>query len=153
MGAMIRLTLLLSAVVIIGCGGAGLDASPTPTQPLDLDEATTRLWSSWAETAQQIASATEEQYRSATLTLALAREDQQRAQALSEEIRNAETADELVLKLADDLDALVGALDFGLEIAKNVGITVIDIAIPTLEDAYAELALDANALSEMLQAR
>ncbi len=150
---MIRQAVLLSVLVIVSCGGAGLDANPTPTQPLDLDESTIRLWSSWAATAQQLARDTEEQYGSATLTPTLARGHQQRARALSKEIRGAETTDELTLKLADDLDALVKALDFGLELAENVGIPVIGVEVPTLEDAYAELAQDASALSERLQAR
>ncbi len=80
-----------------------------------------------------------------------AEEQQKRARALVEEIRSMEPSDELVLRLADDLDELVEALEFALEYARNAGFPIIRIQIPSLEDALSQLAEDATALSKMLE--
>jgi len=81
-----------------------------------------------------------------------AAEQKERAEMLAEEIRSRESSNELVLRLADDLDEVVGALEFGLQYAENAGLPVIAIVIPILEDALSQLAEEATALSEMLEA-
>ena len=145
---MIRSVLTLFLLMIIGCGGT----SPTPTQTLDLDPETARLWAGWAAEAGQIANRTNQMYRSGTMLPAQAAEQKERAEMLAEEIRSRESSNELVLRLADDLDEVVGALEFGLQYAENTGRLIINIVLPNLPDALTQLAEDANALSEMLEA-
>ncbi|MCH8921279.1 MAG: hypothetical protein IIA23_11345 [Chloroflexi bacterium] len=71
---------------------------------------------------------------------------------MAEEIRSGESSNELVLRLADDLDEIVGALEFGLQYAENTGRLIVNIVLPNLPDALTQLAEDATALSEMLEA-
>ena len=79
-------------------------------------------------------------------------QQQERARILAERIRSTESSNELVLRLADDLDEVVGALEFGLQYAENSGLLIINIVLPNLPDALTQLAEDATALSEMLEA-
>ena len=138
--------------MIIGCGGTSLAPSPTPTQTLDLDPETAQLWAGWATEAQQIASVTAQIYNSGALLPSQAAELQEQAKTLAEQIRSGESSSELVLRVADDLDEVVGALEFGLQYAENSGLSVINIVLPNLPDALTQLAEDATALSEMLEA-
>ncbi len=147
---MIRSVLTLFLLMIIGCGGTSLAPSPTPTQTLDPE--TAQLWAGWAAEARQIASLTAQIYNSREMLPVQAEQQQQRAKTLAEEIRSRESSIELVLRLADDLDEVVGALEFGLQYAENAGLPVIRIFIPRLGDALSQLAEDATALSEMLEA-
>ena len=145
---MIRSLLTLFLLLIIGCGGT----SPTPTQTLDLDPETAQLWAGWAVEARQIASATAQMAISGAILPAQAAQQQERAKTLAEEIRSRESSSELVLRLADDLDAVAGALEFGLRYAENTGIPVINIELPNLSDALNQLSEDETALSETLEA-
>ena len=147
---MLRKLLLALVLVITGCGGGDGVSSLTPNQPLDIDPATAQTWARWAAEAQQIASFTRQMYTTGRLSSSTATDQQQRAQRLAQEIRETDPSNQLVLKLADDLDDLIGALEFGLQYAQNAGFTVINIVIADLEDAYAHLAEDAAALSESL---
>ena len=149
---MIRSLLTLFLLMIIGCGGTSLAPSPTPTQTLDLDPETAQLWAGWATEAQQIAGLTAQMYNSGAVLPSRAAELQKRAKTLAEEIRSGESSNELVLRLADDLDEVVGALEFGLQYAENAGLRIINIVLPNLPDALTQLAEDATALSEMLEA-
>ena len=150
---MIRLLLppLLSLLLITACGGGGTGSTSAPDQPLDLDAETGQSWRLWAIRAQQIASLTEDQYRAPALTPARASEQQGRAERLAAEIRSAASSTEPVLRLADDLDELIEGLQFGIEYSTNTGASVIAIRIPTLEEAFDQLAEDADAVIEMLQ--
>ncbi len=145
---MIRSVLTLFLLMIIGCGGT----SPTPTQSLDLDPETAQLWAGWAVEARQIASATAQMYSSGAMLPAQAVQLQERAKTLAKDIRSRGSSNELVLRLADDLDEVVGALEFGLQYAENSGRLTINIFIPNLSDALNRLIDDATALSEMLEA-
>lgn len=147
-----RSVLTLFLLMIIGCGGTSLAPSPTPTQPLDLDPDTARLWAGWATEARQIASLTAQIYSSGAMLPAQVAQQQERARILAERIRSTESSNELVLRLADDLDEVVGALEFGLQYAENAGLRIINIVLPNLPDALTQLAEDATALSEMLEA-
>ena len=110
---MLRLLVFLSVLAITGCGGASLTPGPTPTQPLELDQETAQLWAGWATEARQIASLTAQMYGSGTMLPAQATQQQERAKTLAREIRSRESSNELVLRLADDLDEVVGALCAG----------------------------------------
>ena len=149
---MIPSVLTLFLLMIIACGGTSLAPSPTPTQTLDLDPETAQLWAGWAAEARQIASLTAQMYNSGAMLPVQAAQQQQRAKTLAEEIRSRESSNELVLSLADDLDEVVGALEFGLQYAENSGRLIINIVLPNLPDALTQLAEDATALSEMLEA-
>ncbi len=149
---MTRSVLTLFLLMIIGCGGTSLAPSPTPTQTLDLDPETARLWAGWAAEARQIAGLTAQMYNSGAMLPAQVAQQQERAKTLAEEIRSRESSNELVLRLADDLDEVVGALEFGLQYAENSGLRIINIVLPNLPDALIQLAEDATALSEMLEA-
>ena len=147
---MTRSVLTLFLLMIIGCGGTSL--APSPTQTFDLDPETAQLWAGWAAEARQIAGLTAQMYNSGAMLPAQAQQQQERAKTLAEEIRSGESSNELVLRLADDLGEVVGALDFGLQYAENAGLRFINIALPNLPDALTQLAEDATALSEMLEA-
>ena len=148
---MIRSLLTLFLLMIIGCGGTSLAPRPTPTQTLDLDPETAQLWAGWATEAQQIAGLTAQMYNSGAVLPSRAAELQKRAKTLAEEIRSGESSNELVLRLADDLDEVVGALEFGLQYAENASLLIINIVLPNLTNALVQLAGDATALSEMLE--
>ena len=145
---MTRLVLTLFLLTIIGCGGTSL----APTQTLDLDTQTAQLWAGWTAEARQIASRTDQIYNSGAMLPVQAARQQERAKTLAEEVRSRESSNELVLRLADDLDEIVGALEFGIQYAENSGRLVINIVLPNLPDALTQLAEDATALSEMLEA-
>ena len=148
---MLRLFLLLSVLAATGCGGAISAPTPTPIQPLDLDPATAELWAGWAAEAQQIAGVIAQTYGSGGLLPSQAAEQQKRAESLAEEIRSAEPSNEMVLRLAEDLDEVVGALEFGLEYAQNAGLVVINVVIPGLVEALNQLVQDATELSELVE--
>ena len=82
-----------------------------------------------------------------------AAEQQTRARTLAEEIRATEPSNETVLRLADDLGKIAGALAFALEYAENAGRPIIRIVIPGLEDALSDLVDDATELNDMLEAQ
>ena len=149
---MIRLVLTIFLLMIIGCGGTSLAPSPTPTQTLDLDTETAQLWAGWAAEAREIANLTAQMYNSGAMLPAQVAELQERAKTLANDIRSGESSNELVLRLADDLDEVVGALEFGLQYAENAGLRIINIVIANLPDAVIQLAEDATALSEMVEA-
>ncbi len=149
---MIRSVLTLFLLLIIGCGGTSLAPSPTPTQTLDLDTETAQLWAGWAAEAREIANLTAQMYNSGAMLPAQVAELQERAKTLAKDIRSRESSNELVLRLADDLDEVVGALEFGLQYAENAGLRIINIVIANLPDAVIQLAKDATALSEMVEA-
>jgi hypothetical protein len=73
-----------------------------------------------------------------------------RAQTLAEEIRHEESSNEVMLRLADDLDELTQALEFALEFVEQTGHGVVNIEIATLTDALDQLAKDATIVSEQL---
>jgi hypothetical protein len=110
------------------------------------------LWAGWAEEASQIADLTAQFYASREMLPAQAEQQQKRAKTLSEEIRSGESSNELVLRLADDLDEVVAALEFGLQYIENSGLPLINIVLPNLPDALTRLVEDATALSETLEA-
>ncbi len=149
---MIRSGLTLFLLMILGCGGTSLAPSPTPTQTLDLDPETAQLWAGWAAQARQIANLTAQMYNSGAMLPAQVEQQQERAKTLAKEIRSRESSNELVLRLADDLDEVFSALEFGLQYAENTGLRIINIVLPNLRDALTQLAEDATALSEMLEA-
>jgi len=149
---MIRSVLTLFLLLIIGCGGTSFAPSPTPTKTLDLDPETAQLWAGWATEAQQIAGLTAQMYKSGAMLPAQVAQRLEQAKTLAQEIRSRESSIELVLRLADDLDEVVEALEFGLQYAENAGLRIIYIALPNLPDALIQLAEEATALSEMLEA-
>lgn len=151
MMAVARLLLLLAVIAIVGCAGASRAPAPAPAR--SVDPATIRLWTGWAERAQQIASVTEQMYRSRGVPLDQAEEQLERAQVLAVEIRNAESSSELVLRLADDLDQFAKALEFALELARNSGHPALIVEIPSLSDSLTDLAGDAAELDEALETR
>ena len=134
---------LLSLLLLAACGG-GASAPP------DLDAATKEAWRSWVQRAREIASDTEEPYLSTQLTPERARAQQGRARQLADEIRGADSSTEPVLLLANDLEEIVDALEFGIEYATNAGSSVIAIRLPTLEAALERLSEHANDVTEML---
>ncbi len=138
---------LMVLATLAACGGSGL--APTPT----VDQETARLWAGWATEAHLIATTTSELYRSARMLPSQAMEQQETARTLAEEIRSAEPSDGLVLRLADDLDDVVEALEFGIEYAQNSGRVFIDTVIPTLPDALIQLADNATVVTEALEER
>ena len=82
-----------------------------------------------------------------------AAEQQARARTLAEAIRATEPSNETVLRVADDLDEIVDALEFALQYAENAGFTIIHIAIPGLKDALSNLVDDATELNDILEAQ
>ena len=147
--SLVRHLSLLILLAITACGGASLAPSPTPARTLD--PATTRLWTTWALEAQTIARTTSQFYASGRMLPSQAADEQGRARMLAEEIRGREPSNELVLRLADDLDELVEALEFALEYAQNAGLPIIRIVIPSLEDALFQLDDDATELIQALE--
>ena len=80
-----------------------------------------------------------------------AADKQELARSLANEIRSAGPSSGLVLSLADDLDDIVGGLEFALQYAEGAALSAIAIEIPGLDDALARLADDSRALSEALE--
>ena len=149
---MLRIFPVLIVLSIVACGGASVNPSPSANQPADnIDSETALQWSEWSLRALNIANTTARMYSSGVLTPARAIDQQDQARALAGEVRNAEQTTELLLNLADDLDDFIEALEFGLEFAANANILVINIRIPTLEDALTEITRDAVALAEVAQ--
>ena len=82
-----------------------------------------------------------------------ASEQQEQARTLAEEIRATEPSNETVLRIADDLDETVHALNFALQYAENARITIFRFEIPGLLDALSNLVDDATELNDMLEAQ
>ena len=141
----------MPVLIIIGCGGTKLASSPTTDQPVRLDPETTRLWAGWATESLLTAATTARMYGS--MLPDQAAEQQARVRTLAEEIRATEPSNETVLRLANDLDEIVDALEFALEYAENTGLTIIRIVIPGLEDALSNLVDDATELNDILEAQ
>ena len=142
--SLMRPLFLLAFLAVTACSGAGVE----PTQP-PLNPATIQLWTTWASRAQEIASGTEERYRSPTgVPLNQAAEQQRRAQALAVEIRSEESSNQLVTRLADDLEELVEALGFAMEFADNAGHPALIVELPSLSDALTQMSNDAAELME-----
>jgi hypothetical protein len=143
----ILLLTVVAALALAACSGS--DSGPAD-EPLDLDAATRDTWRTWASEANNLARSTDQLYGSSRLTIDLAREHLKAAQDLADEIRASDPPDDAVLVLADDLDDLVHGLEFGLEFAGNLGLTVINIEVSTIDDAILSLARDSQDLTERI---
>ncbi len=64
------------------------------------------------------------------------------------EIRSEESSNQLVTRLADDLEELVEALGFAMEFANNAGHPALIVELPSLSDALTQTSIDAAKLME-----
>jgi len=143
-GAMIRLSLLLAAAAIIGCGG-GATSSQAPVRPVDT--VTSGQWSAWGTEAQTIAALVGRMYTSRAVTRDALESHIGRTGALVEEIQGADPSESPVLDVVERLGEMENALQFVLEFSINEGSTNLSgIRFPSLEGAVNHLGAAADAL-------
>jgi hypothetical protein len=141
---MIRLSLLLTAAAILGCGG-GATSSQAPVHPVDT--ATSEQWSAWGTEAQTIATLVGRMYTSQAVTRDALEAQIERTGALVEEIQGADPSESPVLDLVERLGEMENALQFVLEFSMNQGSTDLGgVRFRSLEDAVNHLGGAADAL-------